>query len=140
MAQLQKRINKRKTKPKKPSPSSRSSSLPPSNAQGRQGHFQGVKLDFLRAQKERYLTATNISEFYDQVTDEFIERFGNVLPFGQNPPDDAVPGSLAPRPIPDDASNEERTKEANRRTEYKKNLRRVSISCYLQRLGTHSIA
>jgi hypothetical protein len=120
------------------------SSLPrPRHAPARRRrHFEGIKELYLRARVDEYLNTTNLPGFYNKVVDDFIELFGyasdtdtdtndlvwqfsNLSPFGRTFPGLTFTGPGS-RPIPLDASQEERDEELDRRRKYRQRLRLVS--------------
>lgn len=67
----------------------------PGKRRGAPDHFTGHKLDFLTSKATLYHQATdspNISLFYDDVTDAFLQKFGWEEPFSKEPTD--VPEGL----------------------------------------------
>jgi len=100
---------------------------------GAPDHFQGKKRQFLDSQANLYQQALdgsrpkeNVKEFYDKITRDFVEKFGDSEPFALEPPDDPpdVSGDL---PVPADLTEE----EAEKATERWMKLRTVNNSCAL---------
>jgi hypothetical protein len=94
-------------------------------ARGRQTHFKGVKGQFLLDNSEKFLDSVDRRGFYNDVTQDFIKKFGYELRYEENPPEGTDIATLTPRPL-EEFLEEEQVSEAKRRNDYYNGLRTVS--------------
>lgn len=93
---------------------------------GRQNVFNGAKLDFLDSYKDKFLSSTDCGGFYTMVAKEFIQRFGYNLGIEENPgPNDNVDKHI-PKEVDPSLSQNEQSKESDRRNAFYRELHDVS--------------
>ncbi|KIL56753.1 hypothetical protein M378DRAFT_16782 [Amanita muscaria Koide BX008] len=91
-------------------------------SRGRQGHFKGVKSQFLEGHSDAFINGEDRGIFYSRVTQTFIDKFGYELSYKENPPEGTNIESLTPKPL-ETFPEGERDAEMKRRNEYYTTLR-----------------
>ncbi|KAM6496222.1 hypothetical protein JOM56_008928 [Amanita muscaria] len=91
-------------------------------SRGRQGHFQGMKSQFLEGYSDEFKRGGDRGVFYSRVTQEFIRTFGYELSYEENPPESTNTESLVPKPL-EMFPKEEQEAETERRNNYYSGLR-----------------